>query len=71
MSLNTADEVVLPRVLKLLEDQDFIDPLILKHPRFVSESLQNLANLSQILKLQLGQVRSESGAIGGPATVAN
>ena len=58
MSLNAADEVVLPRVLEFLEKQGFIEPLVLKRPRFVSQSVQNLKNLTQILKLRLAQVKS-------------
>jgi len=68
MSLNAADEVVLPRVLKFLEDRGYINPLILKRPRFVSDSVQNLANLSQVLKLRLAQLRSGSGSVPHQAT---
>ena len=67
MLLNAADEMVLPRVLKFLEDRGYIDPLILKRPRFVADSVQNLANLSQVLKLRLAQLRSGSGSVPHPA----
>ena len=68
MSLNAADEVVLPRVLKFLEEEGYISPLVLKRPRFVADSVQTLANLSQALKLRLAQLRSAGGSAPNPIT---